>query len=57
MLRHIYALVRLIQPYYGIFKNLCNFGIFGSLPYSESLDIYIQNFVKAYSGIFQTFPY
>ena len=56
--RHIQAYSRPFQPYYGIFRTLCNSSIFRTLPYLKSWHIqnqrYIQKSVKAYCNIFTT---
>ena len=56
--RHIHVLFRHVQLYFGIFRILCNSCIFKTQPYWESWHIdntrYIQNSVKADSGIFRT---
>ena len=54
--RHIHILFRHIQPYCYIYRTLCNSCIFRTWPYPESWHIqnprYIQNSIKAYSGIY-----
>ena len=56
--RHIHLLFRRIQSFCGIFRTLCNFCIFRILLYSESWHMqnprYVENSVKAYSGMFTT---
>ena len=58
MFKNIHVLLRHIQRYCGIFRTLCSFCIFRTLPFSQSLHIknlrHIHNSVKAYSGIFKT---
>ena len=54
--RHIHILFRYIQPYCSTFRTLRNSCVFRTLPYSIFWYIqnprYVQNSVKAYSGIF-----
>ena len=55
----IFASHKHIKPHCGIFRTpLCSSSIFRTFPYSESWHIknsrYIENSVKAYSGIFRT---